>query len=213
MSERKASGSGKIQVTDHRSFAEVLVTEAFTPGVRPQSFDCVNISLGALLFALLCAIIANPSNYHLYLLGLIALGLGGLMVRYRDDFLEASNVYEQHAAKLAREKRHAKRREQGLDSDTEPEGSDSESESDDEDQEKEEEQPEEKSSIKEGTSQKQVGSNDTTSSQQKQDISSNNTNNIECSHKSDDDKMNLNTAPEEEGLRSRTTNKKTSKET
>ncbi len=77
-----SSDKKKTKTPKQKSFAEALITEAFTPGVRPQSFDAVNIVLGALLVCLLAAIVLDYKNTHLYGLAFLTLGLGFLMNKY-----------------------------------------------------------------------------------------------------------------------------------
>jgi hypothetical protein len=64
---------------DDRSFAEILVTDAFSPGVRPQSFDAVNYALVGLLLVGLVSIYLLNGSIHLTVLLILGAGLGIVM--------------------------------------------------------------------------------------------------------------------------------------
>jgi len=82
------------------SLAETIVMEAFTPGVRPISFQILNVVLGALMVCLGVAIFADPKNIHLYVLGSLSLILILLVNYYSQVFLESSREADERERRL-----------------------------------------------------------------------------------------------------------------
>lgn len=77
------------------SFAEALITDALNPGVRPQSFQALNYVFGALLVTSVIAAYLNSGSIHIFVLIGLTSGLAFLINRYKDDFLEASLMFEE----------------------------------------------------------------------------------------------------------------------
>jgi len=58
-----------------KSFAEVLVTDAFNPGIHKQSFDAINYALVGLFFVGTVSIYLSGGNWHLIVLMVLGGGL------------------------------------------------------------------------------------------------------------------------------------------
>lgn len=61
-----------------KSFVEVLVHDAFNPGVRKQSFDMINFVVIALVLCSIVAVFMQVASY--YLVGLIVIACGLVLV-------------------------------------------------------------------------------------------------------------------------------------
>ena len=64
------------------SFAEAIVSDAFNPGVRPQSFQALNYVFVALLTTAVIAAYLNNGSIHIYILLGLTTTLAFLINKY-----------------------------------------------------------------------------------------------------------------------------------